>query len=67
MVYVRLKYTCSFVFIETLRKHCQYISTVFFFFFFCRFGSFEEFKKRNVDSSGVLSPEKRLLCGLGNV
>ncbi|CAH1801529.1 unnamed protein product [Owenia fusiformis] len=30
-----------------------------------RFGSFEEFKKRNVDASGNLSTSKKLLCGLG--
>ena len=35
------------------------------FFFSRRFGSFEEFKKRNVDASGNLTPHKKLLCGLG--
>ncbi|XP_050408261.1 tricarboxylate transport protein B, mitochondrial [Patella vulgata] len=30
-----------------------------------RFGSFEEFKRRNVDDRGVLSLQRRLLCGLG--
>ncbi|XP_059490344.1 putative tricarboxylate transport protein, mitochondrial [Neocloeon triangulifer] len=30
-----------------------------------RFGAFEEFKKRSVDSKGNLSPGSRLLCGLG--
>jgi len=30
-----------------------------------RFGAFEELKKRNADANGVLSPGKRLLCGLG--
>jgi len=30
-----------------------------------RFGAFEEFKKRSVDSKGNLSPGMRLLCGLG--
>ncbi|XP_055328086.1 putative tricarboxylate transport protein, mitochondrial [Paramacrobiotus metropolitanus] len=30
-----------------------------------RFGAFEEFKKRNVDAKGNLTPAKRLLCGMG--
>lgn len=30
-----------------------------------RFGAFEEFKKRNVDEKGNLSPINRMLCGLG--
>lgn len=30
-----------------------------------RFGAFEEFKKHNIDSTGNLTPAKRLLCGLG--
>jgi len=30
-----------------------------------RFGAFEEFKKRSVDSKGNLGPGQRLLCGLG--
>lgn len=30
-----------------------------------RFGAFEEFKKRNVDSRGNLTAGKRLLCGMG--
>jgi solute carrier family 25 citrate transporter 1 len=36
-----------------------------YFFFFYRFGAFEEFKKRSVDEKGNLSASKRLLCGLG--
>lgn len=34
---------------------------------FChaRFGAFEEFKKRNVGPDGNLSPNRKLLCGLG--
>lgn len=30
-----------------------------------RFGAFEEFKKRNLNPDGTLSPHKRFLCGLG--
>ena len=30
-----------------------------------RFGSFEEFKKRNVNENGVLTAHRKLLCGLG--
>lgn len=30
-----------------------------------RFGAFEEFKKRNLNADGTLSPHKRFLCGLG--
>lgn len=35
------------------------------FLFNCRFGAFEELKKRSVDSKGNLSASQRLLCGLG--
>lgn len=30
-----------------------------------RFGAFETFKKRAVNEHGTLSPDKRILCGLG--
>jgi hypothetical protein len=30
-----------------------------------RFGAFEELKRYNVDENGILSPTKRMLCGLG--
>ena len=32
---------------------------------FCRFGAFEEFKKRNINPDGTLSAHKKFLCGLG--
>jgi len=31
----------------------------------CRFGAFEAFKKQAVDERGNLSPQMRVLCGLG--